>query len=38
MKNSYNHDEIKMHDNPESKIKFEDIPGVVKWIEVNLKK
>ncbi len=32
-----NHDEIKMHDNPESKIKFEDIPRVVQCIEVNIK-
>ncbi len=36
--NIYDHDEIKTHDNPESEIKFEDNPRVVKWIEDYLKR
>ncbi len=37
IKNSYNHDEMKLHGIPESEIKFEDKPRVVQWFEVNLK-
>ncbi len=29
IKSSHNHDEIKMHENGKSEIKFEDHPGVV---------
>ncbi len=37
IKNIYNHDEIKIHKNPEIEIIFEDNTGKVQWIGINLK-
>ena len=37
IKNCFNHDEIKLEDTPESEVKFADHPGIIKWVEMNLK-
>ena len=37
IKNCYSHDEIKLDDNIESDVNFADHPGIIKWVEMDLK-